>query len=265
MLKALWSIFLTELKKLFTYRAEAWMGVICIGIARIAAGYFLWKAIFETQPEVATYGGKTFDQMVQYYVFATLTFFAVLPNPNGIAPDIYEGQLSKYLLYPIPYLLNKYVIQTAELMLAIFQFFVGIGFAYLIFGTHILTGLSLESFVLYFLVLFLCHTAFFLLVAIFEFVGFWSDKTTSLWIMLLFLSNIFAGVNLPLSVFPDWLATIAYVTPFPYLVSLPTETLLSGVTNSKHIAILTAWIGVFLLITNVEWRRGLKNYSGVGI
>jgi ABC-2 type transport system permease protein len=266
MFRALWAIFLTELKKLFTYKVELWASVCCIGAARIATGYFLWRAIFQSQPDVLTYGGRTFEQMVQYYVFATLTFFAVLPNPNGIAPDIYEGQLSKYLLYPVPYLLHKFTTQCAELLLAIVQFFVGVGIASVVFGTSIFEGLSPAGFVAYFFLLLLSHLAFFLLVALCELVGFWSDKTTSLWVMLLFLSNIFAGVNLPLSVFPQWLATIAYLTPFPYFVSLPVEALFThGEIPLMPLLILVSWNIIFVIIAKIEWQKGLKCYSGVGI
>lgn len=95
--------------------------------------------------------------------------------------------------------------------------------------------------------------------------AFWTERASSLqefWFLFyLFLSGTIA----PLEVFPPQMKTIALFTPFPYLVNFPASILVGLPTNLvQGFSVMLAWSLGFFAINRWLWRRGLKQYSGMG-
>lgn len=81
----------------------------------------------------------------------------------------------------------------------------------------------------------------------------------------LFLSGTLA----PIEEFPDWAATIARITPFPYMAWMPAMLLVEpgriSVTEVvEGVAILALWGAGLLLLNRWAWRKGLAQYSAMG-
>jgi ABC-2 type transport system permease protein len=95
--------------------------------------------------------------------------------------------------------------------------------------------------------------------------SFWTERATALeqfWhLFYIFLSGMIA----PLEVFPPVVKTIILWTPFPYFVHFP-AVLLAGLPVNfwQGILVILGWGIIFFYINRWLWRRGLKQYSGMG-
>lgn len=113
-----------------------------------------------------------------------------------------------------------------------------------------------------------CLLAFVMRFAIqytFALASFWMERASALdqlWFApYLFLSGYIA----PLEVFPPLMREIALWTPFPYMLHFPAALLLGlPVDLPRGIAVMVGWTVVFSLLNRWLWRKGLRQYSGMG-
>jgi len=95
--------------------------------------------------------------------------------------------------------------------------------------------------------------------------AFWTERATALeefWFLFhLFLSGMIA----PLEVFPPVVQKVALWTPFPYLIDFPASVLIGlPIDLGRSILVMLGWTVLFFLWNRWLWRRGLKQYSGMG-
>lgn len=95
--------------------------------------------------------------------------------------------------------------------------------------------------------------------------AFWTERASALenfwYLFYLFLSGIIA----PLDVFPEPVKAIVLLTPFPYLIDFPASLLVGlPVDITRGFLSMIGWFLVFLGVNRLLWRRGLKQYSGMG-
>ncbi|MBD0347145.1 MAG: ABC-2 family transporter protein, partial [Coleofasciculus sp. Co-bin14] len=77
----------------------------------------------------------------------------------------------------------------------------------------------------------------------------------------LFLSGIIA----PLEVFPPEVLEVVLWTPFPYLIHFPAAILIGiPVDIVRGISVMLGWSLLFFILNRWLWRKGLKQYSGMG-
>lgn len=59
----------------------------------------------------------------------------------------------------------------------------------------------------------------------------------------------FSGLFIPVHLFPDWLTTIAYATPFPSLLQSPIDVLSGRVLGVEALSVVASQVGWLLLLT----------------
>lgn len=99
----------------------------------------------------------------------------------------------------------------------------------------------------------------------FAMLAFWMERANaieSFWFLFyLFLSGLVA----PLSVFPPVIRQIALWTPFPYMIGFPASLLVGMPTQvGQGFLAMLGWIALFWGLNRWLWRKGLKQYSGMG-
>jgi ABC-2 type transport system permease protein len=68
-----------------------------------------------------------------------------------------------------------------------------------------------------------------------------------------------------LEVFPPVVRAIALWTPFPYLIHFPVAVLIGlPVDIRRSIFVMLGWTVLFFILNRWLWRKGLKQYSGMG-
>ncbi len=124
---------------------------------------------------------------------------------------------------------------------------------------------SLVRLLLFVLTVAIAFSLSFLIQYTFAMFAFWTERASAIqqfWFLFyIFLSGLIA----PLEVFPPFIQEIVLWTPFPYLVNFP-ATLLVGlpVNIARGALTMFAWGLMFFLVNRWLWKRGLKQYSGMG-
>jgi ABC-2 type transport system permease protein len=95
--------------------------------------------------------------------------------------------------------------------------------------------------------------------------AFWTERATAIeqffYLFYIFLSGMIA----PLSVFPPLIREIALWTPFPYLINFPAAILVGfEVELWRGFLTILLWGAIIFGVNRWLWRRGLKQYSGMG-
>jgi ABC-2 type transport system permease protein len=111
----------------------------------------------------------------------------------------------------------------------------------------------------------LAFTIRFIMQYTFAMFAFWTERASALeqfWFLFyLFLSGYIA----PLEVFPPVVRQVVLWTPFPYLIHIPASLLVGlPVDISRSLLVSLGWTAIFWFLNRWLWRRGLRQYSGMG-
>jgi ABC-2 type transport system permease protein len=260
-------VYSVELRKAFAYRADFWVQVVASVATELAIAYFLWKAIFDHRG-VSTLGGYTFAAMMLYYLLGNMTSKVLVgPEYGFMSTEIYEGSLTRYLVYPVSFFVYKFSAYFAKASVAMFQMLIMLTAFLAAFGlpedSHV-TGVSVAMGMV---TVSAATLLYFSVASILEMVSFWADNVWSLMVMLRFSTMLLGGGVLPLSLFPDRYRELLEVLPFHFLVSFPVGTFMGRFTPGQWVIGLAgtfAWSALFLGIGGLVWKRGTMQYSGVG-
>ena len=261
-------VYAMELRKIITYRADFWVNFFGQTFFSIIISYFLWKSIFETK-QTDVLNGFTLNKIVLYYLIVPIVFRIQQGQMIGfISREIYEGTLSKYLIYPIDFFLYKIVTFFSHSTFFFLQLCLLIFVYQLFFADPTIYQFNTLNFFLFLCLLSLSSLCYFALNSITEFIAFWADNIWSLGAITRFFTRFLGGVLIPLSFFPHWALTILDYTPFPYIVHFPMSVFFGEyelMDFIKNCFILMLWTIVFFTISRILWKKGLYSYHGVGI
>ncbi len=263
------SVISVETRKLMSYRADFWIHTVVAFCAELFIAYSLWQAVFSANGR-STIGGFSFEGMVFYYVAAILVGRLVRGQERQIssAQDIYDGSLSRYLLYPAPYIGMKYAEHLGALFPASLQVALFGAVSVVFLAPPADTAVSLTSLAMATLSVALANLLWFLIRYPIQSVAFWADNVWTLNVMVRFVSEMLGGLLLPLSLFPDSFQKILHWLPFPYLFYFPVVTFLGRVSVgewARGIAVMILWCAVLAWVGDRTWSRGDRIYTGVGI
>lgn len=258
-----------EARKMMSYRADFWITAVANLISTVVVHWFLWRAIFATSGAEAL-GGYTFAGIMVYLIGVNLIGRVVRGSDlqMGIATEIYDGGLSRYLLYPTRYTLFKYAQHLGAIFPEIVQmlaFAVILAFA---FGLPEEAGITVTSVLLTMPALLIGNLLYFLLSVPLQFVAFWADNVWSLGVLLRFVSMLLGGAMLPLTLFPEWATETLRWLPFVACYEFPIRVAMGEISGAEYVRGLVvglAWCGVVALVSVPVWRRGQLGYTGVGI
>lgn len=257
-----------EARKSMSYRIDFWINSLVGILAQFVLVYSLWASIMGAGG--AKDSGYSFEAIVLYYVLVILLGKLVGSgyHQGEVSSDIYDGTLSRYLLFPSSYFAFKYAQRLGSLTPVLAQVVV-LGLAYLLFLPHpddvspttATVAMGCTSLVVASL---LFHSLSWLV----QLVAFWADNVWSLVVMMLFVARLLGGSMIPLSMFPAWSQGWLVVLPFRYLYGFPADTIMGRVPTEEWLlglAISLAWVAAIGLASSAVWRRGMLSYSGVGI
>ncbi len=259
-----------EASKLMSYRGDFWISAVANLLSAILVHWFLWRAIFTTTG-AESLGGYSFPALMTYLIGLNLIARVVrgADLQMGIATEIYDGGLSRYLLYPTRYLPFKYAQHLGSIVPEVFQMFLFAGILIAIFGIPSDSGVTWSTIVLALPTLLVGNLLYFLLSAALQFSAFWADNVWSLGVMMRFVSLLLGGGMLPLTMFPDGVtATLRYL-PFVPCYEFPIRVAMGQITTfaayAQGLALGMGWCIILGLVCAPVWRKGQLSYTGVGI
>lgn len=258
------TVFITTLKDFKEYRSQFYLTYIG-WFTRLVIIVFLWKAIFEGKSHIGHYD---FKDALTYFMLTQIGMSFIFSHVGfHYARDIVSGDLSNYLHRPISYPLYKLVFELGRNIARTFIGIISYGIMIIIFAKYFsfhfswtILPLALLSFILGFLINH-CMTA---LVGI---LSFWFTDTTRLIYIYFSIVTIFAGLTVPLDLFPEKMYTILKFTPLPYSFFIPVKILQNTYQGQELLENVLAQIFftvILIGITIASYRLGLKKYEAVG-
>lgn len=266
-LRLFWQIVALEARKRMSYRADFWLKAFGGLGAMVLISYFVVSAIFAESGR-SEVGGFDLRGLLFYYLAMALIHRLVTGSEleQGIATDIYEGSLTRYVLYPLSYAPAKFAEQVGSVFPALVQSALfGLWMPWL-FGWP--EGVSAASLAMGAAAIALANVLHFFLSWSIQSVAFWADNVWSLVAANRFVSRILGGLLVPLDLFPGTLRQGLEFLPFRYLYQFPVDAVLGRLTAAQFAqgtAISLVWCGVLGAAAHLVWRRGLRQYTGVGI
>lgn len=276
-----WTIFRISLEERLVYRGDFALGTL-MRFLPIITQIFLWWAVFENigsgSVQSARIVGYAFPDMVAYYLLTMLArAFSSMPAlSSGIALQIRDGEIKKYLVQPVDFigflLLTRVAHKTAYYSVAILPF----GFVFFLCRGYFVGGWPspevLAAFVLSLVMGFLL--GFFLETCI-GLIGFWFLEVSSLLFVYMLMSFFLSGHMFPLDMLDpnsEWLGVrvghfLVEWLPLKFLAYFPAAVFLEKVQGPELVRGLlleATWLLFFIVMSRVLFARGLRRYSGYG-
>jgi len=258
-----------EARTKFSYRVDFWVNaVLSFGVEMVVV-WFMWAAIFEASGSEVI-GGRTFPAMVLYYIVVALIgrFAGGRDFEGTVQGDIYEGGLNRYLVLPVAYRPYKYAQSIGKLVPVVVQVGLFAIVAVWLFGVAGEANVTAGSVAMAVGAVLLANLLHFFMLFPLQIVAFWADNVWSLMVAHRFVSAILGGRMLPLALFPIWSRPLLEYLPFRFFFDFPARVLLGEIGFAEWglgMLLGLAWCFVFAVIGQLIWRRGLHQYSGVGI
>ena len=91
--------------------------------------------------------------------------------------------------------------------------------------------------------------------------GFWLLDTRGLRTLYMVVSTFLAGLYVPVALFPQWLHTLAYATPFPSILQVPIDVFSGRVVGAaavSAVALQCFWVAVACLVGRLLTTAGRR-------
>lgn len=261
-------VFSIEIRKAIAYRTDFWLQFVMSVFANVATAYFLWKAVFAYN-NVDTMRGYSFSGLMLYYFMVPVISRMINgPGLGMIAHEIYDGSLTRYLIYPISFFKYKYAQYLANTVIFFLQLILGIVIFVILFGIPSDVSFSAYSLASGIFAVFAAGFLAFSVSTLLEMVAFWAENVWSLLIMVRFAVGLLGGAMIPIAFFSEKVQSILYLLPFRYLAAFPINSLtgkISFLEWQKGMIIIFFWSFICTTLAVFVWNRGKYKYTGVGI
>ena len=268
-----WTILRIALEERLVYRGDFALGTL-MRFLPIVTQIFLWWAIFDTigsgTRDSATIVGFSFSNMVAYYLLSMVSrAFSSMPGlASGIAQQIRNGEIKKYLVQPIDMLgfllLNRVAHKMAYYSVALLPF----AFIFFLCRGYFEDGWpEWDRLVCCIVVLLLSFPLGFFLESSLGLIGFWFLEVSSLLFIYMLFSFFLSGHMFPLDMLPQPWRAIVDMLPFKYLAYYPAAVFLGKVPRDEllvGLGIEVAWVLFFFGTARLAFRLGVRRYSGYG-
>ena len=257
-----------SLKERFTYRGDFLLSSFLRFLPMITS-ILLWKSVYGSS-EQDSLSGFSFKQVIAYLLLVNISrMFSSMPGlATGLARDVREGSIKKYLLQPIDllgYLLSYRIAhKIAYISTSLFPYAILFGSCATFFDTFP-TPIGCVYFLLSLILAFVIGFYFEVCLGM---LSFWILEITSLLYVVTTLSFFLSGhlIRLDLLDSTGWLDLLKNL-PFSYLAYFPAAIFLQKVGDEElwlRLFIGVLWAVFFFLLSKVILYLGLRRYGAYG-
>jgi ABC-2 type transport system permease protein len=271
-------IFRVSLIERLTYRGDFLLGTILRFLPMITT-ILLWRAVFLGAKADGTteLAGFRYTEMIAYLLLVHISrMFSSMPGlAGGIARDIRDGTLKKYLIQPLDMLSYLLAYRCAHKVAYIVTSALPYAGIFALFSSYFERLPDWPTFAGYLISLVLAFVIGFHFEACIGMVGFWLLEVSSLMYVVMALNFFISGHMFPLDLLPsmqvgsftiDWAAVLKSL-PTQYLAYFPAAVFLGKIQGAdlwRGLLGGVAWAVVLIGMTRVLYRLGLKRYSAYG-
>ena len=263
-----WTILRIALEERLVYRGDFALGTL-MRFLPIVTQIFLWYAIFNAAGKEQIVGYR-YEDFVAYYLLTMISrAFSSMPGlASGIALQIREGEIKKYLVQPVDLLgfllLNRVAHKLVYYLMALAPF----ALVFFLCRDYFVVGWpGLYTFSLFVVSLVFAFLLGFFLEAAIGLIGFWFLEISSLLFVYMLMSFFLSGHMFPLDMLGEPWSTLVDLLPLKYLAYFPAAVFLGKVEGDeliRGILIQIGWVVFFIFLSRWLFHRGVKRYSGFG-
>jgi viologen exporter family transport system permease protein len=211
-------------------------------------------------------GGLTAGQLAAYYIVWTLVRnMNIVFTPYGWEWRIREGELSGQLLrsiHPIHYDIAGFA--GSKVVWVLFYLPIAVVLTLAFDPTFDVRPAEVAVFVVAIWGAYLIRT---FNQSALGLVTFWTTPVGALFQLYIVLELMLSGRLVPLTIFPDWVQTVAWFLPFRWTFYFPIQTIVGDLSNAELLGGLgmqVVWILVGIALFSAVWRRAIRRYTAVG-
>lgn len=269
-LRIKWCILRTSIEERLVYRADFAFATL-VRFLPIITQVFLWSAIYQatgpTDPKVIN--GYTYGDMVAYSLLVMVSrAFSSMPGlTTGIARDVREGAIKKFLVQPIDLLDYLFWHRVAHKLVYYFVAFLPFGLVFWLCRGYFHGWPGLWVCLATFVSLILAFLVGFLIESLMGLCAFWFLEVSSLVFVYMLLSYFLSGHMLPLDWLPAPYADGIRLLPFKYLAFVPAAIWLEKYSDQQLVIELAegfVWVLILVVLNRIALSRGLRRYSAFG-
>ncbi len=262
------NIFRVSLIERMTYRGDFLLGTVLRFLPMLTT-ILLWQAIYagSGQSQLSDY---TMREMIAYLLLVHISrMFSSMPGlAAGIARDIREGNLKKYLLQPIDMICYLVSYRAAHKAAYIATSFLPYAFLFFL-CRQFFAGLevSAATAAAYVASLLMGFVVGFFFEASIGMIGFWFLEVTSFLYVVNTVNFFVSGHMFPLDLLPAPWAAALKMLPFQYMAYFPAAVLLGKIRGAALVYGLvgeSVWAVTFVVAARLLYRFGLRRYSAYG-
>ena len=261
------NILRASLKERMAYRGDFLLGTVLRFLPMITT-ILLWRAVYAGSGK-STHAGFDFKEMIAYLLLVHISrMFSSMPNlAAGIARDIREGTLKRYLVQPVDMIGYLVSYRVAHKMAYIVTSALPYGLLFFVCRGYFERFPDALTCCAYALSLALAFLVGFFFEVCVGMVGFWFLEVTSLLYIVMTLNFFISGQMLPLNLLPEPWYTLLTWLPFQYMAYFPAVVFLGKVQGEdlvKGLIAEAAWAVGFMVLARYLYRLGLRRYSAFG-
>ena len=270
-----WTILRICLEERLVYRGDFWLGTL-MRFLPIVTQIFLWGAVFagmsaaSGQPiDTKQIAGWGYHDFIAYYLLTMISrAFSSMPGlAGGIAAQIRNGEIKKYLIQPVDLIGFLLLMRVAHKVVYYAVAFLPFAFVFYLCRDFFPGWPPAPVLVAYVTSLIFAFLLGFFLEATIGMIGFWFLEVSSLLFVYMLFNFFFSGHMFPLDMLPAPWNTIVMVIPLQYLAYFPAAVFLQKIEGPalwNGLAIQAAWVLFFIVACRATYWRGIKHYSGFG-
>ncbi len=260
-------IFRASLVERMTYRADFLLGTFLRFLPMVTT-ILLWQSIYQGSGQ-SSLNGFTYNEMIAYLLLTNISrMFSSMPGlAGGIARDIREGTLKRYLIQPLDMIGYLVAYRVAHKVAYIVTSALPYGILFFLCRHYFDSLPDAMTWVAFLISLVLAFVVGFFFETCVGMVGFWFLEVTSLLYIVMTLNFFISGHMLPLDLLPEPWAGILKSLPFQYMAYFPAVVFLGKVKGTALVWALIAqllWSVFFIVLARTLFRLGLKRYSAYG-
>ncbi|MDP9195264.1 MAG: hypothetical protein M3O22_00585 [Pseudomonadota bacterium] len=207
-------------------------------------GKGLWVSVWTMVPDVTLARlGLGYDQIIWYAVLTGCVNYPLVRAYRVIEEDIHTGALGSFLSRPVGHVTLRLgeAVGGALLRAAVLAPF-AVLFSVLVTGTWLLSGWAIPAWILSVALGIVLWTLLHMLIG---FSASWMRSARPVFMLVGKGVLVLGGVIMPISLYPGWVQTLAWSTPFPAMLYIPAHWTLETVSLSSALTGLSVqlfWI-----------------------
>ncbi len=260
-------IFRASLVERMTYRSDFFLATTLRFLPMVTT-ILLWRAVYQGSGR-SRLAGFTYHEMIAYLLLTHISrMFSSMPGlAAGIARDIRDGGLKRYLIQPVDLIAYLVSYRIAHKATYILTSALPYGLLFFLCRRYFDSFPDPLTLVAYFVSLVLAFAVGFFFEACVGMIGFWFLEVTSILYIVMTLNFFVSGQMLPLDLLPAPWSAILKALPLQYMAYFPAVVFLGKVRGAALVWGLcaeAAWACAFIVAARVLYRLGLRRYSAFG-